>query len=603
MNDFKREDDGPSAEETELGTVLTTNPEYNLTHGQNQLERGLKSRHIQFLALGGAIGTGLFVGSGGILADTGPAPLFMAYLSMMGVVWCVMNNLAEMVTYLPMKGISVPYFVDRFVDPSLSFAAGWNYWYAYAMLVAAEASAAAIVLDYWKAPVHVAVWITIVLVIILLLNVIAVSFFGEAEFWFASIKLITILGLILLGIILFFGGGPNHDRLGFRYWQDPGAFKKYMSPNETGKFLAYWHAFVKAGFAFITSPELIAIAAGETVDPRRNIPKAAKRFVFRLAIFYGFASLIIGVIVSSDNPKLNGKEGNATASPFVIGIQETTKWTVNVNETAALMTYTNEVEKYLKDKPSIAYLDCFKRSDLRRTEIACVVWVTQQVCGTSLLGWAAYFYEQAGLQTNDAFSLSVGTYGLAVVGNVVSWFLMRRVGRRRLYLGGLLAMLITLLAIGGVGVAPKSRGQSWTLGSLLLVLTFIYHLTIGPVCFVLVAEIPSTRLRVKTAVLARAAYNLAGILINWMTQRMLSPTAWDWKGKSGFFFAGTTFLCLVYCYWRLPETLGLSYLEIDILFERKAKISKFRELQINLDSLGYFSMEEAERDQLPFRGY
>ena len=281
----------------------------------------------------------------------------------------------------------------------------------------------------------------------------------------------------------------------------------------------------------------------------------------------------------------------------------TTKWTVNVNETVAMMAYTNEIEKYLKDKPSITYLNCFKSSDLRRTEITCVVWVTQQVCGTSLLGWATYFYEQAGLQTNDAFSLSVGTYSLAVVGNVVSWFLLRYVGRRRLYLGGLLAMLITLLAIGGVGAAPTSRGQSWTLGSLLLVLTFVYNLTIGPVCFVLVAEIPSTRLRVKTAVLARAAYNVAGILINWMTPRMLSPTAWNWKGKSGFFFAGTTFFCLAYCYWRLPETLGLSYLEIDILFEKKAKAKKFRELQINLENLGYFSIEGAEREQLPFAGY
>lgn len=312
--------------------------------------------------------------------------------------------------------------------------------------------------------------------------------------------------------------------------------------------------------------------------------------------------VFIAVLLAPESPWWLLRDGRLEAAKSSLQ-RLTTKWTVNVNETAAVMTYTNEVEKYLKDKPSIAYLDCFKRSDLRRTEIACVVWVTQQVCGTSLLGWAAYFYEQAGLQTNDAFSLSVGTYGLAVVGNVISWFLLRHVGRRRLYLGGLLAMLITLLVIGGVGVAPTSRGQSWALGSLLLVLTFIYHLTIGPVCFVLVAEIPSTRLRVKTAVLARVAYNLAGILINWMTPRMLSPTAWNWKGKSGFFFAGTTFLCLVYCYWRLPETMGLSYLEIDVLFERKAKVSKFRELQINLDRVGYFSMEEAERDQLPFRGY
>ncbi|CZR63203.1 probable proline-specific permease (proline transport protein) [Phialocephala subalpina] len=324
-------------EQAYKGEEQETDPEFNLARGQNQLERGLQSRHIQFLALGGAIGTGLFVGSGGILSDCGPAPLFMGYLSMMFVVWNVMNNLAEMVTYLPMKGISVPYFVGRFVEPSLAFAAGWNYWYAYAMLVAAEASAAAIVLDYWKAPVNVAVWITMVLVIILLLNIIAVSFFGEAEFWFASIKLITIMGLIILGIVLFFGGGPNHDRLGFRYWDHPGAFKSYTAPGDTGKFLAYWHAFVKAGFAFITSPELIAIAAGETVDPRRNIPKAAKRFVWRLAIFYGFSSLIIGVIVPSDDPGLLGAS-NASASPFVLGIQRAGISGLNHAINAAILT-------------------------------------------------------------------------------------------------------------------------------------------------------------------------------------------------------------------------------------------------------------------------
>lgn len=102
---------------------------------------------------------------------------------MMLIVWIVMNDLAEMVTYLPLKGISIPYLVSRFVDDSLGFADGWNYWYAYAMLVAAESTAGAIVLDYWKTPVPVAVWIAIILVVILLLNIVAVAFFGEAEFW------------------------------------------------------------------------------------------------------------------------------------------------------------------------------------------------------------------------------------------------------------------------------------------------------------------------------------------------------------------------------------------------------------------------------------
>ncbi|POR30899.1 Proline-specific permease [Tolypocladium paradoxum] len=299
--------------------------EFNLAQQHDQLARGLKSRHIQFLALGGAIGTGLFVGSGAILAKTGPAPLFMAYLSMMLIVWNVMNNLAEMVVYLPMRGITVPYFVGRFVDPSLAFAAGWNYWYAYAMLVGAEATAAGIVIDYWSPPVNIAVWIAIVLVVMLLLNIIAVSFFGEAEFWFASIKLITICGLIILGVVIFFGGGPDqHGVLGFSYWKEPGAFAEYLedyvATGSTRHFLGYWHAFVSAGFAFITSPELIAIAAGETVAPRRNIPKAARRFVWRLAIFYGISSLLIGILVPHDNKELLGS-GNASASPFVIGIR------------------------------------------------------------------------------------------------------------------------------------------------------------------------------------------------------------------------------------------------------------------------------------------
>lgn len=290
-------------------------------------------------SIGGAIGTGLFVGSGGILAETGPAPLFMAYLSMMMLVWSIMNNLAEMVVYLPMRGITVPYFVGRFVDPSLAFASGWNYWYAYAMLVGAEASAAGIIIQYWDPPVHIAVWITIVMVIMLLLNIIAVQLFGEAEFWFASIKLITICGLIILGVVIFFGGGPNQTFvLGFSFWENPGAFTEYNAPGATGHFLGYWHAFISAGFAFITSPELIAIAAGETVAPRRNIPKAARRFIWRLAIFYGISSLIIGILVPYDDPGLLGASKNASASPFVLGIKRVGIPVLNHIINAAILT-------------------------------------------------------------------------------------------------------------------------------------------------------------------------------------------------------------------------------------------------------------------------
>ncbi|KAM7188440.1 Amino acid permease/ SLC12A domain containing protein [Naviculisporaceae sp. PSN 640] len=288
---------------------------------ETQLHRGLKSRHIQFLALGGAIGTGLFVGSGAILREVGPVPLWLGYLSMMGVVFCVMNVIAEMSTYLPLKGITLPYFTSRYVDESLAFAAGWNYWYAYSVLVAAEATAGGILLDYWDSGVPNWVWVLVILVVILILNIIAVGVFGEAEFWFASIKFLTIMGLIIVGIVIMCGGGPNHDAVGFRYWRDPGAFNEFIVPGSAGRFLAYWNAFIKAGFSFITSPELIGLAAGEAVAPRRNLPKAARRFLWRLAIFYGVSSLIVGCLVPYTNTRLLSNEGNANASPWVIGIE------------------------------------------------------------------------------------------------------------------------------------------------------------------------------------------------------------------------------------------------------------------------------------------
>lgn len=306
-------------EKSVRGSVHSLHPE--------ETQRGLSSRALQFLALGGCIGTGLFVGSGSTLSTVGPAPLFMSYVAMSTIVWVVMNCLGEMTTYLPVRGVSVPYFIHRFTEPSLGFAAGYNYWYSFSMLLASEVTACSMIIQYWTTSINVAVWITIVLVVILILNIVAVSLYGEAEFWFSSLKIIAIVGLIILGIVLFFGGGPNHDRLGFRYWQHPGAFKPYLvhSNESTDRFLAFWTAFIKAGFSFIFSPELITTAAGEVESPRRNIPKATNRFIYRLFVFYILGTLVIGVTVAYNDKSLlqgisSGSSG-AGASPFVIGIQ------------------------------------------------------------------------------------------------------------------------------------------------------------------------------------------------------------------------------------------------------------------------------------------
>jgi amino acid transporter len=300
-------------------------------------ERGLKSRHVQLIALGGCIGTGLFVGSGAILSNSGPASLLIAYIIMSFVIWTIMNCLGEMTTYLPLAGASPPMYIHRFADESTAFAAGWNYWYAYAFLVPSEITAAAIVIEYWTDVVPTAAWIAIVWVIIVALNIFMVKIFGETEFWFASLKIIAIIGLIIVGIVIFFGGAPSHDRLGFRYWKHD-AFKEYIVSGASGRFCGFWNALVRSGFSFIMSPELITISAGETEAPRRNIPKATRRFIWRLLFFYILGSLVIGVIVSSSNPMLMSGSGDASASPFVIGIKNAGIPVLNHIINAAILT-------------------------------------------------------------------------------------------------------------------------------------------------------------------------------------------------------------------------------------------------------------------------
>lgn len=296
---------------------------------ENQLKQGLTSRHIQLIALGGAIGTGLFVGTSSTLHTCGPAGLFISYIIISTVLYPIMNAFGEMVCYLPGDGTdsagSMSHLVNRYVDPSLGFATGWNYYYCYIILVAAECTAASGVVQYWTTVVPEGVWITIFLLIVLFLNLSAVKYYGETEFWFASIKVLCILGLIILSFILFWGGGPNRDRLGFRYWKHPGGFAHHITGGNLGNFLDVYSGIIKGGFAFILGPELVSATSAECKDQRRNIAKASKRFVWRLMFFYILGALSISVIVASNDPVLataleQGKPG-AGSSPFVIGIQ------------------------------------------------------------------------------------------------------------------------------------------------------------------------------------------------------------------------------------------------------------------------------------------
>lgn len=197
------------------------------------------------------------------------------------------------------------------------------------------------------------------------------------------------------------------------------------------------------------------------------------------------------------------------------------------------------------------------------------------------MGQSVQFYQYAGLSDENAFNFNLGQYAMGAVGTILSWFLMPHLGRRFLYLYGLGSLFALLMVVGGMGVLGTARGPSLAAGSLLLIYTFIYDFTVGPVCYSLVADIPSTRLKIKTVVLARNLYNVGGIINNIIMPRMLLPTEWNWGAKCGFFWAGVCLLIWTYHYFRLPEPKGRTYGEMDVLFENRVSARKFRHTRVD----------------------
>jgi SP family general alpha glucoside:H+ symporter-like MFS transporter len=245
----------------------------------------------------------------------------------------------------------------------------------------------------------------------------------------------------------------------------------------------------------------------------------------------------------------------------------------SAEETVSMIIYTNALEKRVETGTS--YLDCFKGIDRRRTEIACCVWAAQSLCGAGLMGYSTVFYQRAGLAVSQSFTMSLVQYAIGVIGTLSSWVLMTYLGRRTLYVGGLGLLTVVLLVIGFVSIARSTPAISWATGSMLLVYTFIYDSTVGPVCFSLVSEMPSSRLRTKSIVLARNVYNILNLVTGIIIPYMLNVDAWNWRGKSGFFWGALCIICLVWSFFRLPEPKGRSYAELDILFENRVPTRQF----------------------------
>ncbi|MDR3242340.1 MAG: amino acid permease [Clostridiales Family XIII bacterium] len=276
------------------------------------LKRALKVRHVNMIAIGGAIGTGLFVAVGGSLHEAGPGGAMLAYGVIGIMVFFLMTSLGEMSTYMPVTG-SFQTYATKFVDPALGFALGWNYWYNWAITVAAELEAGVIVISFWLPDMshgQEILWSALFLALLFILNYFSVGAYGESEFWFAGVKVLTIIVFLVVGILMIFGimGGTSP---GFSNW----TLEDAPFP---GGFTAILSIFMIAGFSF-QGTELIGVAAGEVEHPEKSIPRAIKTVFLRIILFYIGAILVIGFLLPYNDPNLlhTGVE-NVSVSPFTL---------------------------------------------------------------------------------------------------------------------------------------------------------------------------------------------------------------------------------------------------------------------------------------------
>lgn len=278
------------------------------------LMRRLKSRHLQMIAIGGSIGTGLFVGTGRALAFGGPASILIAYCLIGIMMFCTVQALGEMAVSFPVAG-SFAAYSTRFIDPAWGFAMGWNYAMQWLVVLPLEIVAASITVDYWNPNLKLnSIWVTLFWLMICSINLFGVRGYGEAEFVFSTVKVTAVIGYIILGSIINICGGPNATYIGFKYWHHPGSFNH--------GFKGLCSTFVTAAFAF-AGTELVGLAAAETQNPRKTLPIATKQVFWRITLFYVLSVFIVGTLVPYDDERLlsGSSKWDAKASPFVISIQ------------------------------------------------------------------------------------------------------------------------------------------------------------------------------------------------------------------------------------------------------------------------------------------
>ncbi|OJJ44713.1 hypothetical protein ASPZODRAFT_134809 [Penicilliopsis zonata CBS 506.65] len=254
-----------------------------------------------------------------------------------------------------------------------------------------------------------------------------------------------------------------------------------------------------------------------------------------------------------------------------------------VKQSVALMVETTNLERAMTEGAS--WWDCFRGTNLWRTEIGCITWMSQVFSGFAISGYAAYFYEQAGLPSADAYKMTVGQGGLHFLCTALSVLATARVGRRPMMLWGFVGMGTAMFIIGFLALGTQNAAMGYAQSAMYLVWFCLYEFTIGPVAYIIVGEISSTRLRSKSIALGRNAYNVASIFSTVVAPYTLNPTEGDWKGKTAFLAAGCCVVCAIWTYFRLPESKDRTYEELDLLFSKNLKAWEFKDASVDDENI------------------